>query len=103
MIVDNTYIVGIPVPEAEDEAKLFVNPDAMEASPITFESFQTVPGRHTKIAQIMGRIQQIELPYGNALQGRRQECPCGLRVDPMEEIFGGAVPEAGDHGGNLLL
>jgi hypothetical protein len=103
MIVDNAYIVGVSVPEAEDDAKLFVNPDAIEASPITFEGFQTVLGRHTQITQVMRRIQYIELPYGNTLQGRRQYCARSLGVDPVEKVFGGAVSEAGNHARNVSL
>ena len=103
MIVDNTYIVGVSVPEAEDEAKLLVDSDAVEPFPVSRERFQVVPGRHTKIAQVVGRIQQIELPHGNTLQGRGQYCACGFGVDPVEKVFGASILEAGDHGDNVLL
>ena len=103
MIIDNAHIVGVSVPEAEDDPKLFVDSDTVEAPPLPLEGFQVVPGRHAQIAQVVSRIHKIEFPDGNALQGRRQSCACGLRLDPVEEIFGSSVPEAGNHEDNLLL
>jgi hypothetical protein len=103
MVIDNHHIVGVSIPEAEDDSKLIVDSNTVEPPPGSLESFQPVPGRHAQVAQVMRRIQEIELPHGDALQGRWQSCPCGPGVDPMEEIFGGSVPEAGDHERNLLL
>ena len=96
VIVDDQHISCISFNPAERNAKLVIDSDAIIARPIPFESFQSVCGRHTQVAEIMRRIQHVKFSRRDRPDspGNSACCP---RVNPVENVFCRPVSEIDDH------
>ena len=96
MVVSNQHVVCIAIGPTEHEAVLVVYPHAVVSRPLSFQTFQPIAGRHTEISQIVGGIQEVELPnrhrphsFGNG--------PGHLGIDAVKQVFCCSVTEAVDH------
>jgi len=52
MVVDNLYVVGVAPAPPKNESPLIVNPDRMEALPISFQALQSITWRGPKVLQV---------------------------------------------------
>ena len=79
MIIHNLDIARSARRPHEADPPLIVDPNAVPAGPLAFQSLQLVAGRHAKIGQQHGCVEHVELPHGYA-------------CDPAEPpTFAGAV------------
>ena len=67
MIIDNFDIVGVTVNEAKAKTPLFVDSDAVRASAVITECFETITGRHTQKVKRRGSVQLGKLALSNPL------------------------------------
>ena len=97
MIICHHNLVRISIGPLEHDPVLIVHPDAVVAFPPPFQPFQPVTGRHSKVSQIMGRIQEIKSPCNDGPNGFRN-APRGLGVNAVKQVLCRPVAETQDHG-----
>ena len=56
MVIDNFYPVRIGACPTETDAPLIIYADAVLASAAALQRFQSVPGRHSHLPQLGGRV-----------------------------------------------
>lgn len=64
MIVDNFDVVGVAIGEAEAETPLFVDSDAVPASAVALQRFESITGRHSQKVECRGSVQLSEFTLG---------------------------------------
>ena len=72
MIIQDFDLVSVFVAPDEADAPLVIHSNAMPAYPVTFQSLQTVAGRHSHIFQGSGAVQHDQLSQGNPQYHRRK-------------------------------
>ena len=93
MIVDDFYIVRIPVSPTKADSPLVVDAYAVLTFPVAAELLETIRWWNTKVIECISRIQNQELPQRNALKG-----PELAGVPPLEDFFRLLAAESLDHG-----
>ncbi len=67
MIVDNFHVFHITIVPNETDPPLIIDANAMLAKSITLQSFESVAGRYTQLAQRLCSMQHPQLPQCNPL------------------------------------
>ena len=60
MVINKFNVIGVVIPPAKTDAPLFVDSDAVLSLPISFQGFQAVSRRHTKIEQTRGVVKHLQ-------------------------------------------
>ena len=82
----------------ETDPILFVDTDAVLACPMSAQGLKSIARRDSKILQLLSRVDLIELPSGDCPEPLRTQFSRGSRIHTVEDVFGGLVVEALDHG-----
>ena len=82
----------------ETDPILFVDPDAVLPCPIPTQGLESIARRDAKILELLSRVELIKLPSGDGPQPLRAQSSCGGRIHTVEDVFGGLLMEALDHG-----
>ena len=94
MIVDDLHVVGVPAVPPETDPPPLVDPDAVLSRPLARKFLEPVPWWDTQVTECSGGIKDHELPQGCAVQATRKVA----HSLALEDLLGGFVPEALDHG-----
>lgn len=82
MVINDFDIFRANFRPPEAQSKLLVNPEAVLASAITTQSFQSIAGRYFKVLQLICELKLAELPQWFIL------CP-SLLATPFEARYRG--------------
>src|SRR5699024_2005302 len=93
VVVDEFDIVRTSLSPNEADPPLRVHPDAVLPASIASQLLETVAGRDPKILDVLGRMDQLELPQGRTLQRSVD----AFDVLLMPDAFGVLAAERPDH------
>jgi hypothetical protein len=93
VVVRDFDIVCIAVFPRKTDSVLIVNPDGVLPAPVTVETFQVVPGRHSQILEITYSVQLVQLPTGNRPHGAGAGSACRWAVQAVEDGFSAPILE----------
>ncbi len=68
MIINYLNLVGIAVMPTKNHPPLIVDPNGVKAFPFTFQRFQSIPRRLTKVADLRSIVQIEQLTTGRSYQ-----------------------------------
>ncbi len=84
MIVDDFYFVGIAITPDKADSPLVIDSDTVLPFSASFERFNTVAWKYSKVAKRYGSGEHFELAPGNSLDGTkspgRPEMEKGFRL-----------------------
>ncbi len=93
MIVNNLDLIRIAIPPAEGNAPLIIDANTVLARSVAFEFLQAVAGRNSQVFELLGGVNEPELPQHHPLKVGR-EAPHGLA---LEKPLGVPIGKALDH------
>jgi len=67
MIINNFYLVRIPILPDEANAPLVVYANAVPAASVALEGFQPIGGRRSQVTQLFRLVQSDQLPQCGSL------------------------------------
>jgi len=74
-----------------------IDPDAVLASPIASQRFESIPRRYPKIFQAFHRIELVQLTASDRPELRWAAPPGRLRIPAVEHVFRALIREGPDH------
>jgi hypothetical protein len=84
MIVNKLDLIRIAIPPAQADAPLIIDANTVLARSVAFEFLQAVAGRDSQVFELLGRVNEPELPQHRPLQVSR-EAPHGLALkEPLD-------------------
>jgi hypothetical protein len=101
VVVGDRHVAGLAPFEAEDDAELIVDADAVLAGEGALKLLQVVAGRG-EVAQVGGVVERRELPRGDAPEVLRDPSCC-LGAPAVEDVLGAFVREARNYLRTLAL
>jgi hypothetical protein len=93
VVIHYLYIVCVSVLPFEADTVSIIDPNAMLALAVMFQSFQTVCRRNAKLVEFLNAVQPCELPIAH----RSKFCRDAAAFASVPEKFGICVLEALDH------
>jgi hypothetical protein len=97
VVVDDLDLFGSWRCPDEADAKLIVDANAVLTCSIAPQRLESIARRDTKILELLGRVDVVELPSGNHPKILGAQPSGGGRIHTVEDIFGRPVMEALDH------
>src|SRR5690348_14521434 len=92
MVVDDFNFMGIAVLPEEADAPLVIDPDAVLTFAVTFQGFQAIRGRNTKVFQGRRSIEHAEFAARDLLDIGRQ-LPGSRSVPDLLRLLVGKAPD----------
>jgi len=94
MVVNNLDLVRVPVPPAETNAPLIIDANTVLTRAVSFEFLQAIARRDSQVLELLGGINETELPKHRPMEVSRK-APHGLALEePLRVPIGKAL----DHG-----
>jgi hypothetical protein len=97
VVIDDFDVRGPLGRPDEAHAVLIVDPNTVLPTPIAFQRFQTISGRHAQLVQGDDRIQLVQLSARDPPQRLRAALPGRLRRPPIEDIRSRVIGKRTDH------
>ena len=97
MIVHDLYVRWTVAGPPETDSVPLIDPDAVLASPIASQRFESIPRRYPKIFQAFRRIELVQPTASDRPELRWAALPGRLRILTVEHVFRAGIPERAYH------